>query len=154
MRWRRWTPTFRSSFLSHCPTGGFPRVHGGVVESCVSTVEQPVFSSRFFIHTKTFQRSSSSVISEFNAGRRIHHRPGSTSPPQNTHLHVDTRPLGWPAAHSHHVCVVRLPPSSTRPPLTPDARRVVRFGYFFVNLHPFFLKDPLRRCLACCLTNS
>ena len=31
----------------HCPvpTGGFPRVHGGVVESCVPTVDQPFFSS-------------------------------------------------------------------------------------------------------------
>ena len=35
------------SFTSlHCPTGGFPRVHVGVVESCVSTVEQPVFFIR------------------------------------------------------------------------------------------------------------
>ena len=39
------TPTSRSFSSLPCRTGGFPRVHGGVIESCISTVEQPVFSS-------------------------------------------------------------------------------------------------------------
>ena len=43
--WRRVHPDSSSFFSLPCRTGGFPRVHGGVVESCVSTVEQPVFSS-------------------------------------------------------------------------------------------------------------
>ena len=43
--WRRSAPASTSTFSLPCPTGGFPRVHGGVVESCVSTVDQPVFFS-------------------------------------------------------------------------------------------------------------
>ena len=43
--WRRSTPTARSFTSLPCRTGGFPRVHGGVIESCISTVEQPAFSS-------------------------------------------------------------------------------------------------------------
>ena len=45
-RWNASMDPLRSTSSSRFPTGGFPRVHGGVVESCISTVEKHVFFIR------------------------------------------------------------------------------------------------------------
>ena len=83
----------------------------------------PEHSQSFFIHTRTFQHSSSSVISEFNARPLIHRRRGDCLPGQPTiYIRMNSTTASrrqWPAAYCHHMFVRR--PVSTRPPLTLNA---------------------------------